>query len=377
MNVTAAQNRIKELAAEVTAKGDKLTGPEARAMMDEWSSCESVIKAHGQALRYAGGHSLGEDGQPAPELGDAGIRRGATGVDNGKRLHFGSKTASGLATKMMGDSTLGSKALAPSGSAVVGQDFRPDPIALGQPAHSLLDVLPVIPHGTAEFAYMRQKVRTNNAAVVAEGAVKPTSVYTVERVESKLEVIAHLSEGVPRYWFVDTVALQGFLANELDYGLRIAVEGKVLADINATSGTQSQAYATSALATLRKSLTKLEQAGYEPGWFVLDPVDWEAIELQLANQNAIDYQGIPYDAATRRLFGVPVVVAVSQAEGVAHTVARDAVVLDTDTSGTGVTWSETSNAEDWSRNLTRARCEGRFATSVYAPLGVVVSDVAA
>ena len=69
---------------------------------------------------------------------------------------------------------------------------------------------------------MRQTRRTNNAAVVAEGAVKPTSVYSVERVEDKLDVIAHLSEGVPRYWFVDTAALQGFLANELDYGLRMA-----------------------------------------------------------------------------------------------------------------------------------------------------------
>ena len=47
---------------------------------------------------------------------------------------------------------------------------------------------------------------------------------------------------------------------------------------------------------------------------------------------------------------MPVVVAVAQAAGVSHTVARDAVVLDTDTSETGVQWSETSNADDWSKN---------------------------
>ena len=91
-----------------------------------------------------------------------------------------------------------------------------------------------MPHGSGEFAYLRQNVRQNNAAITADYAVKPTSGYSVERVESKLEVVA-ISEGVPRYWFVDTVALQGFLANELDYGLRIAVEAKVLADINGTS----------------------------------------------------------------------------------------------------------------------------------------------
>jgi hypothetical protein len=44
--------------------------------------------------------------------------------------------------------------------------------------------------------------------------------------------------------------------------------------------------------------------------------------------------------ARRRLFGVPVVVAVAQAAGVSHTVAKEAVALDTDTTGTGVQWSE-------------------------------------
>jgi hypothetical protein len=33
--------------------------------------------------------------------------------------------------------------------------------------------------------------------------------------------------------------------------------------------------------------------------------------------------------------------------------------------------------EDWSKNLIRARCEGRFATSVFAPLGVVTGDLTA
>ena len=90
--------------------------------------------------------------------------------DSGKRLTFGVKSASDLAAKIMPEGTLGTKALAPSGSVVVAQEFRPDPIALGKPAHSLLDVLPVQAHDTPQFAYLRQSVRTNNADVVAEGA---------------------------------------------------------------------------------------------------------------------------------------------------------------------------------------------------------------
>ena len=69
----------------------------------------------------------------------------------------------------------GQKALAPSGATIVGQEFVRDPVALGQVAQSLLDVLPVKQHASTEYAYLRQTVRTNNAAVVAEGATKPTS----------------------------------------------------------------------------------------------------------------------------------------------------------------------------------------------------------
>ena len=69
-------------------------------------------------------------------------------------------------------------------------------------------MLPTKQHTSAEYAYLRQSVRTNNAAIVAEGAAKPTSVYSVVRVENSLQVIAHLSEGIPRYWLLDNQALE-------------------------------------------------------------------------------------------------------------------------------------------------------------------------
>ena len=46
--------------------------------------------------------------------------------------------------------------------------------------------------------------------------------------------------------------------SELRFGLGLAVEAKVLADINATSGIQTQSYTTSGLTTLRKGI---RQAG--------------------------------------------------------------------------------------------------------------------
>ena len=121
-------------------------------------------------------------------------------------------------------------------------------------------------------------------------------------------------------------------------------------------------------------MTKLEVAGYSPAALVVHPTDWETVELALSSVNSVEHMSLPYDPASRRLYGVPVVVSNSQTAGVAHAVALDAVALDSDTQGVGVQWSENSNADDFSKNLIRARCEGRYATSVYSPLGVVVGE---
>ena len=64
----------------------------------------------------------------------------------------------------------GMKALAPSGASVVGQEMKPDPVSLGQPALSLLDVIPTVTHAQTEFAYMRQTVRTDRAGVLGQNS---------------------------------------------------------------------------------------------------------------------------------------------------------------------------------------------------------------
>jgi hypothetical protein len=167
------------------------------------------------------------------------------------------------------------------------------------------------------------------------------------------------------------------LATELTYGLQNAIEAAALATINATSGIMAQAYSTSVLQTLRKSLTILETQGYEPGFLLLNPASWEEVELALSTVNAVEHLSLPYESSSRRLFGVPVVVSNAQAVGVSHAVGSSAIGLDTDTAGVHVAWSETSNARDWATNMIRCRVEGRFATSVFSPAAVVKGDLTA
>ena len=55
------------------------------------------------------------------------------------------------------------------------------------------------------------------------------------------------------------------------------------------------------------------------------------------------------------MWGVPLVTTNAVAAGVAYTLAQGAVGLMTDQQGVQVAWSDTSNIDDWSEILIRAR----------------------
>ena len=129
------------------------------------------------------------------------------------------------------------------------------------------------------------------------------------------------------------------------------------------------------LATLRKGVTKLQVAGYAASAYVLHPTDWEGVELALSSTNAVEHRSLPYDPATRRLFGIPVTTSNAQAAGVGHVIATDAVALDTDTRGVDVQWSENAAADSFGKNLVFARYESRYATSKFSPPGVISLDL--
>jgi HK97 family phage major capsid protein len=122
------------------------------------------------------------------------------------------------------------------------------PVHDGQPRR--VEAIPAqIVREPPTFAYLRQTTRTNNAAPVADGATKPTSVYGLTRAEDRLRVIAHLSEPINKYHLEDAADLRVFVDNELGYGLDLAVEqqllsgdgtGENLRGILNTSGIQAQ-----------------------------------------------------------------------------------------------------------------------------------------
>ncbi len=304
-----------------------------------------------------------------------------SGTFGGKTAHLAltgehaSRLADRLVKSMPRDS-MGTKALA-SGQQTVSTILLPEVVPQGRPALSVLDVLP-LRIVTPSYAFLRQSVRTLNAAPVAPGGTKPTSTVSVQSVENRLRVVAHISEQIQHYMLSDNVNLERFVVDELVYGLRVAVEAQVLTGdgtgenftgVLSTSGIDAQPFNTDILTTVRKAITRLDGQGYTPGVIVLHANDWEAVELLMAASGATDTRGVPIDPVARRLWGVPVVVNTALGAGVGLVIGDGAVTVDHD-GRIETKWSDAVGT-DFSQNAVRCRVEGRFGVSVNQPAAVV------
>lgn len=290
------------------------------------------------------------------------------------------------------------KGILASGAVPLTVPLDPEPVRQGVPVLALRQLIPTVT-GPSRFGYMRQTVRTNNAAPVARAALKPTSVYTWERIDDRTRTIAHLSEPIARQDLRDAPSLERVLDVEMRLGEELALEAQIIngsgsgenmTGIANVSGSQSQAWDTNLLTTARKAKTKLEVLSFVEGAaYVMHPNDWETVEL-LANNEADYYLGGPVqtvEVTSRRLWGLPVVTTTAQTAGVAHLVnfpiATELQVVE----DVRLDWSENvydpdalgsgQGASDFQRNMIRFRCEMDAGLKIFQPSAIVEIDLTA
>lgn len=277
----------------------------------------------------------------------------------------------------------GQKALAATGTIVADIPMTPEPITLSQPANGLWDLIPTISQTASNYSYLRQTVRTNNAAMVAPGTLKPTSSYTVVKVDGRLRVVAHLSEPIDRFLLEDNTNLQTFVQTEMLNGIydTLAAEiisgdgtGEHLLGLSNVSGIQSQAAGADALATLRASLTKLETQGISPRGFAVNANDWQAIETTRNASGNFDVGG-PIDAATRRAWGVPVAVVPGVPAKTVYAIGEGSVQLRIDAKGIRADYG--TPGDTFKMNQIVARTETRANLDVLRPIGIVKATLPA
>jgi HK97 family phage major capsid protein len=319
------------------------------------------------------------------------------GGTSGRRSYHGVSWGSAVLDHLTdGGRTTFNAAVLTGGSTAVPVPLNPQPVRIGYRTEFVRSLIPAEDAPNGQFAYMQQTVRTNNAAVTAPGALKPTSVHSLVRINDHTRMVATLSEPVNRVDISDAPLLTSFLDAELNLDLDLATDdgiinglgtGDLMTGVLVQSGVQTQAFATDKITSIRKGLTKLRVSELVPDGIVLNPADWEAIELAaMAQFAAKDAIGSPIDALTQRLFGIPVVqcnavpatkaiVGAWGSSSVLHTTGDVAIdwsqeTYDPNALGAGV------GASDFQRNMLRFRAEQRVQVSWTRPAGFVVVTLA-
>ncbi|MDR6868153.1 HK97 family phage major capsid protein [Microbacterium resistens] len=272
---------------------------------------------------------------------------------------------------------LGQKAFLTPGTQVFATPMESQsPLELQRIPTSILDVLKSTVRSAPAWKYLRQTAFTNNAAIVAAGAEKPTSVITLGEEEGLLEVIAHLTEPVNKYLLEDNDTLVAFIATQMLYGIGRTLESEVLSGNGTTghftgllntAGIQTQAAGPDKVTTLRMAATKLEVLGYTPDVYIVNPNDWAEIETTRATSGSFDLGG-PIDRAQRKVWGTQVITSTGITAGTALTLDLDAATVDRDERGIQVEWDR---SQGFKTNEIIGRVEGRFGLSVYRPDAIV------
>lgn len=343
------------------AAGRDLTGPETDTVESLFKQIEGIDAqlAKGSSDMLAKLSEMTKSDNPSPS------RKGAWAGEVARR-----------ASEAM--TTYGVKAIT-TGGIDIPQVITPIVHEVVEPTR-VLDLLDVKPLEGNEFQYLRQTVRTSNAAVVADGATKPTSVYTWEEVTGRARVVAHLSEPIPLRYLADHDGLRDVLANQMAEDLYVALEGEALdgdgtgehfTGLSLTSGIQVQPYTTDLITTLRKARTALSTVQVTPTAWVFNPLDLEAIDLLredgatggfLDGIDAKVFGNLPRVGSTR----VPVGTAWLADWKQAVMFVREGGRLDADVSG-----------DLFAKNQAKLRYEGRFGLAVMRPDSFVKVDLTA
>ena len=277
------------------------------------------------------------------------------------------------------------KAITSTDANVVSDRDLDVPVGLPKRSLTIRDLLTVVPTDSGSIDYAKQTVRTNNAAPVAEGAQKPTSVYGWSIQNVPVRTIAHLAK-ITRQAMDDAKQLKGEVTQEMQYGLKFAEEEQLLKGDGTgqnLDGLMPNATAFAAPFTLadptrvdilRLAMVQAEVALFPADGHVLNPIDWGSIELTKTTEGAYVFAQ-PQGLAGPRMWGLPVVSTVAQTPGNFLTGGFKLQTLYDRMSPEVLIASE--NSDDFEKNLYTMRCEERLALAIKRAAALITGEFAA
>jgi HK97 family phage major capsid protein len=333
------EDRLKELGAQAEVLRRKAVdtpdafteadADQATAIATEYASVNAIVergKATSAALAKAGAGVISQSGEPVPGAGPAFGRKSFNGRGGGVAVSQSERTGPYTAQIMKALEAAApaiggpfvQKSLIPSGSVTADFDGRAinDPMATFSIFAAVNSRQVDGPAGT----YLRQTERTNNAAPVVAGELKPISVYALEPATWSIATIAHVTEPIKLQWLDDYPVLEQFLAHELAYGVDAAIsdfilnggdaeDGSTVTGLLNTSGIVQTSFNTSKILTIRKAIGELDTAGVTATGIIMNSQDWESIETLTTVGQEFLLPPAPQRSAERLLWGTPVTLA--------------------------------------------------------------------
>lgn len=354
---------------------------------------DSEIKSHGKILddtKAALDKVLSESGQLAARLLELEQKSARRPGDGPARKSVGEQFTDTadfktLAEKGRGVARMQVKAVTTinsgtTGTGAAGSAIRPDRLpGILVPAERPFTIRDLLAAGrTASNAleYVQETGFQNNAAPVAEMALKPQSDLALGVKTANVRTIAH--------WFAaskqvldDVPALQSYIDARATYGLLFVEEQQLLAGDGTGQnllGLLPQATPFSAglrktgdtkIDTIRRAILQVRIAEFRASGIVMSPADWADIELMKDTTGGYIWSN-PAINNGRNLWGLPVVDTNAMADdhfmvGAFNIAAQ---VFDREIANVEVS---TEHADFFTRNMVAIRAEERLALAVYRP----------
>ncbi|WP_299081706.1 phage major capsid protein [uncultured Paraglaciecola sp.] len=240
------------------------------------------------------------------------------------------------------------------------------------------DVLPQGVTGSNAIEFTREATFTNSAAEAAENTAKAESALTFSLVNVPVRTIAHWIK-LSKQVIDDAPMLASYVDGRMQYGVALRLDNQLVngdgtgANIsgildagNFTAFTSTAS--DTATVSLRKAITQVQQADYQPTAVILNPADVQAIDLDIENTSVSLTS--PRAQTLPTIWGVPIVASNAIAS---NTFALGAFDMSSELfirSGVMVELFEQDDTNAQS-NLVTMRAEMRAALATYRAASVV------
>jgi HK97 family phage major capsid protein len=264
-------------------------------------------------------------------------------------------------------------------------------VIYGPPAQvlRLRSLMPNIPVTSGSVEYTQETAFTPSAAVVAEGAVKPTMAATYALATSKVATIAQVVKASVQS-LADTPQLSLWLDQRLAYACSLKEEAVLLnGDATATppiNGLMNVAPVFSyvpatgdqGMDVIGHAIGQLMGQGYQPDGIVLNSTDYTAMRLLKTTIGSYIFMGTantgPDDESimesTPLIWQVPMVISPSMPAGqfLVGAFQQSTILFSRDTLNVQLAFQ---NEDDFIRNLVCLRGELRSGAAVPVPAGLL------